>query len=90
MIAICHADLPPTFRAYQSLGVGWSFLEWESPKFGLVQLVPIAFCSNLGGVAFSPEHANRMVETSYRMIFLDFDWSLLQKRAASVFNGIQR
>jgi 4-hydroxy-2-oxoheptanedioate aldolase len=33
----------------------------------------------LGGVAFSPEHANRMIDTGYRLIALGFDWSLLQR-----------
>jgi 4-hydroxy-2-oxoheptanedioate aldolase len=44
----------------------------------------------LGGVAFSPEQAGRMADAGYRMIFLGFDWSLLQKGAAAVFHGIQR
>jgi len=44
----------------------------------------------LGGVAFSPEHANRMVDAGYRMIFLGFDWSLLGKGAAAALQGIQR
>jgi 4-hydroxy-2-oxoheptanedioate aldolase len=44
----------------------------------------------LGGVAFSPEHANRMVDAGYRMIFLGFDWSLLGKGVAAAFQGIQR
>ena len=44
----------------------------------------------LGGVAFSPEHANRMIETGYRIIALGFDWSLLQKGIAAAVSGIQR
>ena len=44
----------------------------------------------LGGVAFSPDHANRMLEKGYRMIFLGFDWSLLLKGASQVLAGINR
>lgn len=44
----------------------------------------------LGGVAFSPDQANRMVDRGYRMIFLGFDWSLLQRGAASALQGINR
>lgn len=44
----------------------------------------------LGGVAFSPDHANRMVDAGYRMIFLGFDWSLLSKGAAAVLHGVRR
>jgi len=44
----------------------------------------------LGGVAFSPEQANRMADRGYRMIFLGFDWSLLQRGAATVFQGVNR
>ena len=44
----------------------------------------------LGGVAFSPEHANRMIAKGYRMIFLGFDWSLLQKGAHQALAGIER
>ena len=44
----------------------------------------------LGGVAYSPEQANRMITAGYRMVFLGFDWSLLQKGAAAAMNGITR
>jgi len=44
----------------------------------------------LGGVAFSPEHANLMVAKGYRMVFLGFDWSLLLKGASQVLTGINR
>ncbi len=44
----------------------------------------------LGGVAFSPEQANRMVDIGYRMLFLGFDWSLLQKGAAAALHGLKR
>ncbi len=44
----------------------------------------------LGGVAFSPPQANRMVEAGYKMILLGFDWSLLQKGAAAAFDGVRR
>jgi len=44
----------------------------------------------LGGVAFSPEQANQMAARGYRVIFLGFDWSLLQKGVAAAFQGIKR
>ena len=44
----------------------------------------------LGGVAFSPEQANRMMEFGYRVVFLGFDWSLLQRGIAAAVNGIGR
>lgn len=44
----------------------------------------------LGGVAFSPEHANRMIDAGYRIVFLGFDWSLLGKGAAAALHGIRR
>jgi 4-hydroxy-2-oxoheptanedioate aldolase len=44
----------------------------------------------LGGVARSPEQANAMIERGYRMLALGFDWSLLQRGAAAVLEGIRR
>jgi len=44
----------------------------------------------LGGVAYSPEQANRMVEIGYRLIILGIDCSLLQKGAAAVLQEIRR
>ena len=44
----------------------------------------------LGGVAFSPEHANRMIGAGYKMIALGFDWALLQKAIVEATKGIQR
>jgi 4-hydroxy-2-oxoheptanedioate aldolase len=44
----------------------------------------------LGGVAFSPDQANRMVERGYRTLALGFDWLLLQRGAASVLDGLER
>jgi len=44
----------------------------------------------LGGVALSPEHANRMIDAGYRLIALGFDWSLLQKGVAAAVGGIRR
>jgi len=44
----------------------------------------------LGGVAFSPEHANRLIAKGYRMLFLGFDWSLLQRGAHQALAGIER
>lgn len=42
----------------------------------------------LGGVASSPDHANRMTAMGYRMIFLGFDWSLLLSGASHALTGI--
>jgi len=44
----------------------------------------------LGGVAFSPEQANTMIDAGYRIIALGFDWSLLQKGIGAALKGIQR
>jgi 4-hydroxy-2-oxoheptanedioate aldolase len=44
----------------------------------------------LGGVAHSPEQANSMIERGYRMLALGFDWSLLQRGAAAVLEGVRR
>jgi 4-hydroxy-2-oxoheptanedioate aldolase len=44
----------------------------------------------LGGVAHSPDQANRMVERGYRLLALGFDWSLLQRGAAGVLDDIRR
>jgi 4-hydroxy-2-oxoheptanedioate aldolase len=44
----------------------------------------------LGGVAFSPEHANRMIDAGYRVIAIGFDWSLLQKGVAAAVKDIRR
>lgn len=44
----------------------------------------------LGGVAFSPEHANRMIDAGYKMIALGFDWALLQKGIVDAMKGIPR
>jgi 4-hydroxy-2-oxoheptanedioate aldolase len=45
---------------------------------------------SLGGIALSPEQANRMIERGYCVLALGFDWSLLQRGAASVLEGIRR
>lgn len=44
----------------------------------------------LGGVARTPDQANRMIERGYRMLALGFDWSLLQRGAAAVLDGVRR
>ena len=44
----------------------------------------------LGGVAYSAEHANRLVDAGYRMIFMGFDWSLLRNGIAAVLQGVRR
>ncbi len=44
----------------------------------------------LGGPAFSPDHANRLLDVGYRFIGVGFDWSILQKGAAAVLNGVRR
>ncbi len=43
-----------------------------------------------GGVARSPEQATAMIQRGYRALMLGFDWSLLQRGAASVLSGIER
>jgi 4-hydroxy-2-oxoheptanedioate aldolase len=45
---------------------------------------------SLGGIALSPEQAKRMIERGYRVLALGFDWSLLQRGAASVLEGVRR
>jgi 4-hydroxy-2-oxoheptanedioate aldolase len=44
----------------------------------------------LGGVALSPDQANQQIERGYRMLALGFDWSLLQRGAAAVLEGVRR
>ncbi len=44
----------------------------------------------LGGIACSPEEAHRMVDRGYRALALGFDWSLLQRGAAIVLQGLNR
>ena len=43
-----------------------------------------------GGVARTPEQANAMLERGYKALMLGFDWSLLQRGAASILDGIRR
>ena len=43
----------------------------------------------MGGVAPTPEQANRMVEAGYRALVVGFDWSLLQRGIAAI-SGIAR
>jgi 4-hydroxy-2-oxoheptanedioate aldolase len=44
----------------------------------------------LGGPAFTANQANRMADAGYRLIGLGFDWTLVQRGAAAVFDGITR
>ncbi len=44
----------------------------------------------LGGVAFSPDQANRMIERGYRSVVFGFDWALLQRGAAAALDGVRR
>jgi 4-hydroxy-2-oxoheptanedioate aldolase len=44
----------------------------------------------LGGVAFSSEQANRMIDQGYRSIYFGFDWSMLARGAAAVLDGVRR
>jgi 4-hydroxy-2-oxoheptanedioate aldolase len=44
----------------------------------------------LGGVAFSAEQANRMIDQGYRSIYFGFDWSMLARGAAAVLDGVRR
>ncbi len=43
-----------------------------------------------GEVARTPEQANAMLERGYKALMLGFDWSLLQRGAASMLDGIRR
>jgi len=43
----------------------------------------------LGGAAFTPEAANRLLERGYRGIFLGFDWLIMQRAAAGLIEGIE-
>src|SRR6267154_3621848 len=44
----------------------------------------------IGGVARTPEQANRMIERGYVALALGFDWSLFQRGIATSFHGIKR
>lgn len=44
----------------------------------------------LGGNAFTPEQARQMAERGYQLLALGFDWSLLQRGAAAVLDGVAR
>ena len=44
----------------------------------------------LGGVARSLDQANQMIERGYRALVLGFDWSLLQRGAATALQGLNR
>jgi 4-hydroxy-2-oxoheptanedioate aldolase len=44
----------------------------------------------LGGVAYTPDHANQLTARGYRMVFLGFDWSLLQRGCSQALAGIDR
>jgi len=44
----------------------------------------------LGGVARTPDLANRMVERGYLALALGFDWSLFARGIAASFEGIKR
>lgn len=44
----------------------------------------------LGGVAFSPQQANDLIERGYLLVFLGFDWALLRRGAAAALDGIRR
>ncbi|HEX2187042.1 MAG TPA: 2,4-dihydroxyhept-2-ene-1,7-dioic acid aldolase, partial [Chloroflexota bacterium] len=37
-----------------------------------------------------PEQASAMLERGYKALMLGFDWSLLQRGAASILDGIRR
>jgi 4-hydroxy-2-oxoheptanedioate aldolase len=43
-----------------------------------------------GGVARTPEQANAMLGRGYKALMLGFDWSLLQRGAASLLDHIRR
>jgi 4-hydroxy-2-oxoheptanedioate aldolase len=64
---------------------------WQDDQAALgILLTALKSQVKLGGVARSPEQANRMIEREYRMLALRFDWSLLQRGAAAILEGIQR
>jgi 4-hydroxy-2-oxoheptanedioate aldolase len=42
----------------------------------------------LGGVATSPDQANKMIERGYQALVIGFDWSLLQHGTKSAIDGI--
>jgi 4-hydroxy-2-oxoheptanedioate aldolase len=44
----------------------------------------------LGGNAFTAEQARQMADRGYQLLTLGFDWSLLQRGAASVLGGTAR
>jgi 4-hydroxy-2-oxoheptanedioate aldolase len=44
----------------------------------------------IGGVARSPEQANRMIDRGYVALALGFDWSLFARGIAASFDGIKR
>jgi 4-hydroxy-2-oxoheptanedioate aldolase len=44
----------------------------------------------IGGVARTPEQANRMIERGYVGLALGFDWSLFARGIAASFDGIKR
>ncbi len=43
----------------------------------------------LGGVALSPPQAKQMGERGYRALGLGFDWTLVQRGAAAVLDGVR-
>jgi 4-hydroxy-2-oxoheptanedioate aldolase len=44
----------------------------------------------IGGVARTPEQANKLIERGYAALALGFDWSLFQRGIAASFEGIKR
>jgi 4-hydroxy-2-oxoheptanedioate aldolase len=44
----------------------------------------------IGGVARTPDQANRMIDRGYLALALGFDWSLFQRGIAASFEGIKR
>ena len=44
----------------------------------------------LGGLSFSTEQTNQIVDRGCRILFLGFDWSMLQKGTAAALDGIKR
>ena len=43
----------------------------------------------LGGAAFTPEDANRLLEKGYKGVFIGFDWLILQRAVAGLLDGIR-
>ncbi len=55
----------------------------------LVTMPSVPRMHALGGVALSPPQAKEMAERGYRALALGFDWTLVQRGAAAVLEGLR-